>query len=112
MLVRLRTIYGDGAVDLQPIADLYKTQVKSLASYLRVQKNNNQKKSARLWNGHTAEGELGLGYDEIDTILMKLEANSQIKDPSLNRKATRVKELIKKSSHKKEMPTICNLNNS
>jgi NAD+ synthase len=105
------TKYGDGAVDLQPIADLYKTQVKSLATFLGIPENIVMKESsARLWKGHTAEGELGLGYDEIDTILMKLDANSQIKDCNLKRKARRVKELIKKSGHKKEMPIICNVN--
>jgi hypothetical protein len=43
---------------------------------------------------------------------MKLDANSQIKDSNLKRKAARVKELIKKSGHKKEMPIICRVKNS
>lgn len=77
------TKYGDGAADLLPIADLYKTQVRSLAQYLSIPDEIvNKESSARLWRGHTAEGELGLSYDDIDLILDHIERRyeSQVLD--------------------------------
>lgn len=107
------TKYGDGAVDLQPIADLYKTQVRSLAKYLAIpDKIVNKKSSARLWKGHTAEGELRMSYEEIDMILEKMNTRSRINDSKLRRKAAKVKNLIENNAHKHQMPLICNIKNS
>jgi len=64
------TKYGDGGVDLEPIADLYKTEVFGLASYLGVPKAIITKPpSAGLWEGQTDEEEMGFTYEEIDRIL-------------------------------------------
>ena len=104
------TKYGDGAVDLQPIADIYKTQVRALAKYLLIpDKILYKESSARLWKGHTAEGELGLSYEDIDTILQKIEIKSEIKGRILKRKAGIVKHLIEQNAHKKEMPLVCRI---
>ena len=90
------TKYGDGAADLFPISDLYKTQVRALARYLSIPDEIiNKESSARLWKGHTAEREIGLAYDDIDLILRK--------------KAVKVKELMEKNKHKQEMPVLCKL---
>ena len=106
------TKYGDGAVDLQPLGDVYKTEVRSLAKYFWIpDRILDKKSSARLWKGHTAEGELGLSYEDIDTILQKIEMKSQIKEPALKRKASIVKRLIERNAHKKEMPIICRIEN-
>ncbi len=68
------TKYGDGAADLYPIKDLYKTQVAALARELGVPKEVLEKKpSAGLWEGQTDEEELGAPYSEIDPILYGLE---------------------------------------
>ena len=101
------TKYGDGAADLLPIADLYKTQVRSLAHYLSIPNEIIRKKSsARLWKGHTAEGELGLAYEDVDLILDRFERGITI--PSqLRKKAIKIKALIEKNKHKQEMPVIC-----
>ncbi|MDQ3838865.1 MAG: NAD+ synthase [Thermoproteota archaeon] len=121
------TKYGDGAADLFPIADLYKTEVRELAHFLSVPKNiANKKSSARLWKGHTAEGEIGMSYQEIDRILRELEKNhgknyingksfevSQaiITDRMLNKKKVkRLVDLIQRNKHKHEKPPICKLN--
>ncbi|MGB9169403.1 MAG: NAD+ synthase [Nitrososphaeraceae archaeon] len=109
------TKYGDGGVDLFPIGELYKTEVRSLAEYLEIPiKIINKKSSARLWKGQTAEKELGIEYEEIDKILQFLE-NKNIK-PSLSaspiitkRKILKVKLLIEKNQHKQEMPPLCKL---
>ena len=64
------TKYGDGACDILPIADFYKTTVRALAKYLRLPKRVYSKPaSPELWPGQTATGELGLGYDRLDEIL-------------------------------------------
>ena len=50
------TKFGDGAADLLPIADLYKTEVRALASFLKIPKEIVEKKSSpRLWKDHLAE---------------------------------------------------------
>ena len=68
------TKYGDGACDILPIADFYKTTVRALAKYLRLPKRVYSKPaSPELWPGQTATGELGLGYDRLDEILWGLE---------------------------------------
>ena len=68
------TKYGDGAADLYPIKDLYKTQVVALAGELGIPEEVLEKKpSAGLWEGQTDEEELGAPYSEIDPILYGLE---------------------------------------
>jgi NAD+ synthase len=120
------TKYGDGAADLFPIADLYKTEVREMAQYLLVSKNIvNKKSSARLWKGHTAEGEIGMTYEEIDHILRELEGNHSKNNNSgrsfevsptvtttktvNKRKVKRLVDLIERNKHKHEMPPICRL---
>lgn len=104
------TKYGDGAADLFPIADVYKTQVRSLARYLSIPSDIiNKKSSARLWKGHTAEGELGLSYDEVDLILENLKNISRIREPNLRKKIVKVKQLIHKNKHKQEIPATCRI---
>lgn len=68
------TKYGDGACDLLPLGDLYKTSVKGLAKHLDLPPRIYTKApSPELWPGQTAEKELGLDYDVIDQILWGLE---------------------------------------
>jgi len=64
------TKFGDGAADLTPIISLYKLQVREIAKYLGVPENVISKKSSpHLWKDHEAEEELGVSYEEIDSIL-------------------------------------------
>jgi NAD+ synthase len=102
------TKYGDGAVDLLPIADLYKTQVRSLAKFLSIpEKIINKESSARLWKGHTAEKELGLSYEDIDKILHKLENNEPVNCSQEKRIGVRVRKLIEQNTHKTDK--LCEL---
>jgi NAD+ synthase len=67
------TKYGDGAADILPIAALYKTQVRDLASFLQIPNAITVKKSSpRLWKDHLAEEEIGISYDKLDPILEML----------------------------------------
>ena len=73
MLLGYSTIFGDSAAALQPIGDLYKTQVRQLARALGVPDKVIQKApSADLWAGQTDEGELGFTYAEVDKLLYLL----------------------------------------
>ncbi|GAB7018658.1 NAD+ synthase [Halostagnicola bangensis] len=64
------TKYGDGAVDCHPIGNLYKQQVRQVASSLGVPEDLVEKTpTAELWEDQTDESEMGFGYDTLDSIL-------------------------------------------
>jgi len=68
------TKYGDGASDILPIGDLYKTQVRELAREIGIPEHIASKKpTAGLWPGQTDEEELGISYEELDRILLGIE---------------------------------------
>lgn len=70
ILIGYFTKYGDGAVDVLPLAVLYKSQVRRLAVHLGVPERVAFKPSSpRLWPGHLAEKELGVTYDDVDLVL-------------------------------------------
>jgi NAD+ synthase len=67
------TLHGDMAAALQPIGDLYKTQLRAVARELGVPEEVVAKPpSADLWPGQTDEGELGRSYDSLDRVLFAL----------------------------------------
>jgi NAD+ synthase len=116
------TKFGDGASDLLPLADVYKTQVRELGRYLNVPKTILLKKSTpSLWLNQTAENEIGMEYEKIDNILKYLEKNnSSIREKDLIKKRFNkndvefIKTLILKNIHKRKSPKICyiSFNNS
>ena len=64
------TKHGDGAADLLPLANLYKTDVRKLAQELGLPKRIYEKPSSpALWEGQTAESEIGFSYEDIDAML-------------------------------------------
>ena len=72
-LLGYSTLHGDGAFDFNPLADLYKAQVRQLAAELGVPPSIiNKPPSADLWVGQTDEEELGFTYDEMDRLLYAL----------------------------------------
>lgn len=67
------TRFGDSASDIEPLRNLYKTQVYELAKYLRLPEQVLTKKpTAGLWKRQTDEGELGFTYKDADEILYQL----------------------------------------
>jgi NAD+ synthase len=73
LLLGYFTKYGDGGVDIEPIGDLYKTQVRGLSRYMGVPLRIIEKTpTAGLWPGQTDESELGVSYDMADRILTML----------------------------------------
>jgi NAD+ synthase len=103
MMVGYFTKYGDGGVDLEPLGELYKHEVRQLARVLDVPEPLiTRPPSAGLWPGQTDEGELGITYDELDAILAALEAG---REPRASPAAVaRVKRMVAASAHKRAMP--------
>ena len=67
------TRFGDAASDIEPIAHLYKTQVRQLGEYLALPEQFLKKPpSAGLWSGQTDEQEMGFSYDVADKVLEQL----------------------------------------
>ena len=99
------TKYGDGAVDIEVIGDLFKTEVKELAKFLKIsEKIINKIPSAELYHGQTDEEELGASYEDIDKILKKIVNNEDIdKNDKLVEK---IIKRIESNEHKRRMPLI------
>jgi len=73
ILLGYTTLFGDSACALNPLGDLYKTQVRQLALAMGVPEVIVQKPpTADLWKGQTDEGELGFTYAEVDKLLYLL----------------------------------------
>ncbi|MCE1253573.1 MAG: NAD(+) synthase, partial [Anaerolineae bacterium] len=73
ILLGYSTLFGDSACALNPLGDLYKTQIRQLSRDLGVPASVMDKPpSADLWSGQTDEGELGFTYAEVDKLLYLL----------------------------------------
>ncbi len=73
ILLGYTTLYGDSACAINPIGDLYKTQLRQLAEAIGVPESIRRKApSADLWAGQTDEGELGYTYADVDQLLYLL----------------------------------------
>jgi len=73
LLLGYGTLFGDMASAINPIGDLYKTQVWELAKHLGIPSCIIEKKpSADLWEGQTDEDELGFTYAEVDKLLYQM----------------------------------------
>ncbi len=108
LMVGYFTKYGDGGVDILPIGDLFKRQVRTLAKELKIPQSIISKPpTAGLWAGQTDEGEMGITYEELDDILDRLCNNrKQLAD---NNKVNKVKRMFKKSEHKRKGAEICKI---
>jgi NAD+ synthase len=95
------TKYGDGGVDLKPISDLYKREVRDVARAIGVpQEVIDRPPSAGLWEGQTDEDEIGLTYDELDRALGAIASGTTGDiDPAVVEK---VKGMIAGSVHKRQ----------
>jgi len=96
------TKYGDGGVDIMPLGNRVKGQVRELASFLGIpQQIIDKPPSAGLWEGQTDEGELGLSYEELDRYLVTGEASNELRK--------KIESMITASNHKRLPPPIANL---
>ncbi len=114
VLIGYFTKYGDGAADMLPIVSLYKTQIREFAKFLNVPSNIISKPSGpRLWEGHLAEVEIGIGYDEIDSILycmidkgLSVEETAKITILPIS-DVDKIYQMHKRSEHKRMTPESC-----
>ena len=109
------TIHGDMACAINPLGDLYKTQVRKLAEHLGVPVRIRKKApTAGLWPGQTDEGELGLTYAEADEILVKLvderaSAAEVIAAGYPRARVEKVAALVRGSEFKRHLPPIAKI---
>ncbi|MEX2536702.1 MAG: NAD(+) synthase [Trueperaceae bacterium] len=104
------TQHGDDAPQVNPIGDLYKSQVWQLAAYLAVpQEIIDKDPSAGLEPGQTDEGDFGLPYMTVDLVLSHLEGgfgDSEIRELGVSQEAIDEVRQRVLSTHRKRVPTL------
>ena len=112
ILLGYTTLWGDMASAINPIGDLYKTQLRQLAAALKIPKSVLEKPpSADLWQGQTDETELGFTYEEVDKLLYLLVDQRCILEDCMEAgfEKTFVETIInriRRSQYKRMMPII------
>jgi len=115
LLLGYGTIYGDMASAINPLGDLYKTQIRYLAKELDIPERIITKPpTADLWIGQTDEGELGFTYEEVDKLLYHLVDErlpiGMLLDMGYKKDTIdRVISLIRKSQYKRTLPVVAKL---
>lgn len=108
LLIGYFTKFGDGGADLEPIGDLYKTEVRQLAKELGIPDKIIKKvPTAGLWKGQTDEGEMGVTYERLDAILLGIELGLSEKDiaeraETTTKEVARISKMVMMSSHKRK----------
>ncbi len=116
-LLGYTTLYGDSACAINPLGDLYKTQILQLARSVGVPEPIVSKPpSADLWEGQTDEDELGFTYDEVDRLLLLLidqgSSAQACVDAGFDEKFVRkVEERMRRNQFKRIQPPIAMLGN-
>lgn len=93
------TKYGDGGVDIVPLGNLVKAQIRDMAVSLGIpQEIIDKPPSAGLWPGQTDEADLGLSYQEIDRYLLTGEASDEVRE--------KIEAMITTGNHKRQPPVL------
>ena len=109
------TQFGDSACALNPVGDLYKTNIWDLSRYLKIPNELIEKKpSADLWEGQTDEQEMGLTYKEADQVLYRmLEENKTVEEvlgEGFNKDLVdNIVRRMNRSEYKRRMPLIAKI---
>ena len=117
ILLGYSTHYGDAASALNPIGDLYKTQVRQLSRALNIPAPIIDKPpSADLWEGQTDENELGFTYEEVDKLLFLLVdqrySPQEAIEAGFNEKfVNAVTTRIRRNQFKRMLPPIAKISN-
>lgn len=115
LLIGYSTRWGDNAHDINPLGDLYKTQVWEIAEFIGVpEKIVKKKPSADLWPGQTDEGELGFSYNLLDQILVAYVDFKMRKDEIIGFgfdafTVEKILKMVKKSQYKRKLPIVCKI---
>ena len=111
-LLGYSTIFGDSGSAMQPIADLYKAQVRQLSAALDLPQSILDKApSADLWEGQTDEEELGFRYEDVDQVLYLLVDERYVVDEVVEEGFARefvedVWRRVKANHYKRTMPNV------
>jgi NAD+ synthase len=112
LLLGYSTLWGDSASAVNPIGDLYKTQVRQLAREMEIAREVIDKApSADLWEGQTDEAEFGFSYEEVDALL-SLYVDRRYRPAHLVAQGfapefvDRVRTLVRRSQFKRKLPVI------
>jgi len=117
ILLGYTTLYGDSACALNPLGDLYKTQVRQLSRAIGVPEAIVAKPpTADLWLGQTDEGELGFTYAEVDQLLYLLIDQRYSPDECIaagfaEKFVRAVVERVRRNHFKRILPPIAKLSN-
>lgn len=117
ILLGYTTMWGDMASALNPIGDLYKTQVRQLSRALEIPSAIIEKApSADLWVGQTDEGELGFTYEEVDRLLyllidQRFSLQECVEEGFDEEFVDSVITRIRRNQFKRMMPPIAKLSN-
>jgi NAD+ synthase len=112
LLLGYGTLHGDMASAINPIGDLYKTQVWGLAEHLNLPESVISKApSADLWEGQTDEQELGFGYRDVDSLLYSMVDERSTDEVLIDMGfdadfVVRVRDMVQGSQFKRRMPVI------
>jgi len=112
LLLGYGTLHGDMASAINPIGDLYKTQVWALAAHLQIPAEVIDKPpTADLWEGQTDEQELGFGYREVDALLYRMVDERASREELLAdgfdaEFVERVRGMVQGSQFKRRLPVI------
>lgn len=115
LLLGYGTLFGDMASAINPVGDLYKTQLRQLAAHLQVPSEVLAKQpTGDLWVGQTDEDELGFGYADVDRLLVRLvdqrwRAAELIEAGFDAQFVGAVAERIRRNHYKRRMPIIAKL---
>ena len=114
-LLGYTTLFGDNAAALQPIGDLYKTQVRQLSADMGVPDAILRKPpTADLWAGQTDESEVGMRYSDIDRLLYwsvdRRRSHEQLLAMGFAaNQIERVEKLVAGSEFKRQTPPVAKL---
>jgi NAD+ synthase len=117
LLLGYGTIFGDLASAINPIGDIYKSELFEFAKYLNVTDAIISKPpSADLWDGQSDEADLGYTYSQIDSVLKELIENRKNKEELVSSgfEEKLVNMLIKRifqNQFKRKMPVIAKITN-
>ena len=107
------TKYGDGGVDLSPIADLMKSDVYALGSYLKIPNSilNAAPTDGLFGDSRTDEDQLGASYDELEWAMTEIEKEKEVENYSDKElKVIEIyKNLNKNNSHKMKPIPVCSI---
>ena len=115
LLLGYGTMFGDMASAVNPIGDLYKTQIRGLARHLGIPDALIEKApSADLWEGQSDESDLGFSYEEVDQLLYMMLEKRMDKAAILGEGVPepfydRVKQMVVRNQYKRMMPVIAKI---